>query len=244
MKNIKLIIEYDGMNYSGWQNQDNVITIQEKLEEAIKSVTGEVVRLIGSGRTDGGVHAMGQVANFYTNSTIPAERFKFALNIVLPEDISIIDSEEVGLDFHSRFSATRKRYKYLIFNGKVASPIYRNFSYHIKYDLDLDKMREAAKELIGTHDFLSFKGRKSIVNNTMRTIYKIEIERKDNFIEITIEGNSFLRYMVRIIVGTLIGVGSGRFEKEDIIKILSDKCRNSAGITAPPQGLYLEKVFY
>ena len=244
MKNIKLTIEYDGTNYSGWQNQENAITIQEKLEIAISKITGEKISLIGSGRTDAGVHALGQVANFKTNSSIPGDKYKFTLNNILPEDITIIDSKEVDLNFHSRFSAVKKRYKYRIYTRKMPSAIYRNVSFHYKHDLDIDKMIEASKYFLGTHDFASFKGRKSVVKGTIRTIYKLDIEKVDNFIEITIEGNSFLRYMVRNIVGTLINVGSGKTKAEDIPNIIKSENRNCAGKTAPAQGLFLEKVYY
>ncbi len=244
MKNIKLIIEYDGTNYSGWQNQENAITIQETIEKSIGQVTGEIVRLIGSGRTDGGVHAFGQVANFLTNSTIPGEKFKTVLNNVLPQDIAIVDSTEVDIDFHSRFSAKRKRYRYIIYNGKMPSPIYRNYSLHYKYDLNIDRMKEAAEHLIGQHDFESFMNKGSIVKDTIRTIYEINIVRKGDFIEITIEGNSFLKYMVRNIVGTLIVIGNKRKNPEDILEILEAKNRECACKTAAACGLFLVKVYY
>jgi tRNA pseudouridine38-40 synthase len=244
MKNIKLIIEYDGTNYSGWQTQKNAISVQGKLEDAIKTITGENIQLVGSGRTDGGVHALGQVANFHTNSTIPNDKFSCILNNALPDDIKIIHSEEVGLDFHSRFDAISKRYRYIIYNGKMPSPIYRNLSYHFKYDLDIDKMIRASKYLVGTHNFACFKGRKSVVKSTIRTIYYVDIRRKGDFIEFVFEGNSFLRYMVRIIIGTLVKIGSGERDVSDMKKIIDSKNRNNAGPTAPPQGLFLEKVFY
>lgn len=244
MKNIKLVIEYDGTNYSGWQNQENAITIQEVLEKAICKITGEEVRLIGSGRTDKGVHALGQVANFFTNSSIPGDKFKYILNNVLPEDVAIVDSCEVSMEFHSRFSAIKKRYKYVIYNGKMPSPIHRNYSLHYKYDLDIEKMSKAIDNFIGTHDFASFMGRGSVVKNSIRTIYEIKIESLEDFIEITIEGNSFLRHMVRIIVGTLLNVGSNKTLLEDIPVIIKAENREFAGKTAPAQGLFLEKVYY
>lgn len=244
MRNIKLVIEYDGTNYSGWQNQENAITVQGMLEDAINKVTKEEVRLLGSGRTDSGVHALGQVANFFTTSTIPGDKFKFVLNNVLPEDIAIIESEEVDLKFHSRFDATGKRYKYKIYNGKMPRPIFRNYTSHYKHKLDLEKMIEASKYFLGTHDFKSFMGSGAVVNSTIRTIYEIRIEKIDDFIDITVEGDSFLRYMVRIIVGTLIKVGSKQFQVDDIPQIINARDRNCAGKTAPPQGLYLEEVYY
>lgn len=244
MRNIKLTIEYEGTNYSGWQIQENAITIQEKLEEALEKITGEKVKLVGSGRTDAKVHALGQVANFLTKSSIPGEKYKYALKFLLPEDITIVDSQEVDLDFHARFDATKKTYKYLVYNGELPRAIYRNFSYHVPYPIDIDKMLYASRYFIGTHDFATFMAANSEVNSTIRTIYDITIVRKNELIEFTIEGNSFLRNMVRIIVGTLLYVGFGKIDKEQISKIILDKKREGAGPTVPPQGLFLEKVFY
>ncbi|MDD2447264.1 MAG: tRNA pseudouridine(38-40) synthase TruA [Tissierellia bacterium] len=244
MKNVKLTIEYEGTNYSGWQNQENAITIQQVIEKAIYDTSKEHTRLIGSGRTDKGVHALGLVANFFTNCTIPGEKFKFVLNNVLPVDITIIESEEVSLDFHARYSALKKRYVYKIYNDKKYRPLFRNYSYHYKHDLDIEKMKEASKYLLGTHDFCSFMGRKTNVYTTIRTIYSIDIEKDDNFIIMTFEGDSFLKNMVRIIVGTLINAGNKKMQVEEMQEILDGKDRRLAGRTAPPQGLYLEKVFY
>lgn len=244
MKNIKLLIEYEGTNYSGWQRQHKKRTIQEEIEKAIKKIAKEDVNLIASGRTDRGVHAKGQVANFRTHSIIPGGNYKFALNIKLPDDIRIIDSCEVGMDFHSRFHANYKRYRYIIYNGKMPSAIYRNFSYHVSYDLDIDEMSASLEHFIGYHDFESFMGRKTKVDTTMRTIYSMEIERCGDFIEITIEGKSFLRNMIRIMVGTLIFIGRGIMSKEDLPGIIQGKDRILAGPTAPAQGLFLEKVYY
>ncbi len=244
MRNIKLTIEYEGTNYSGWQYQENAISIQQVIEEAIESITGEKVKLIGSGRTDAKVHALHQVANFFTNSNIPGDRFKYALNIKLPDDITIIDSLEVDKDFHSRFSATHKKYKYLIYNGEMPRALYRNFSYHIKNELNLEEMKIASQYFVGTHDFNSFMGSRSVVKSTIRTIYEIKIEKNNEIVQISIDGDSFLRNMVRIMVGTLVEVGLGRRNKEDIKKIMEERKRIAAGHTAPPQGLFLEKVFY
>jgi tRNA pseudouridine38-40 synthase len=244
MKNIKLTIEYEGTNYWGWQIQNNLSTVQGELKKAISIATGEEIHLIGSGRTDKKVHSLGQVANFITNSNIPGEKYKYLLDFLLPEDISIVDSEEVDINFHSRFDAIRKKYKYIVYNQKLPSAIYRNFSYHVKDDLNIDDMVQASKYFIGTHDFTSFKVSKTIKPNNIRTIYHINIEKKGDIIEFTFEGNSFLHNMVRIIVGTLIYVGKGRIKKSQIPGIILDKNRDKAGITAPPQGLFLEKVFY
>ncbi|NLC04658.1 MAG: tRNA pseudouridine(38-40) synthase TruA [Tissierellia bacterium] len=244
MKNIKLTIEYDGTNYHGWQNQRDVNSIQEEIEKALTKVLGKYVDIIGSGRTDAGAHAKGQVANFYTNSKLPAERFKYALNMRLPRDITIVNSEEVGLDFHSRFSAKRKQYKYIIWNNEMPSAINRNYSYHIINKLNIDEMKQACQYLIGTHDFRSFMTKGTIVKDTIRTIYSIDIIKKDSFVELTLVGSSFLRSMIRIIVGTLILVGNGKLRKEDLPHIISGKKRCLSGPTAPAQGLYLQKVYY
>ncbi|MFY9213741.1 MAG: tRNA pseudouridine(38-40) synthase TruA [Tissierellaceae bacterium] len=244
MRNIKITIEYDGTNYSGWQRQENALTIQEVLETALEMATGEMVRVIGSGRTDARVHARGQVANFFTTSDIPAERFMHAINLKLPEDILVVKSEEVSLDFHARFDAKGKRYRYVIYNDKLASPLNRNYSYHVKKPLNIDEMRKATKYFIGEKDFRSFMVAKTIVHTAVREIYSMEIRKNDPFIDIVIEGKSFLRNMVRIIAGTLVWVGTGRIKSEEVEKIIEGRDRTLAGPTAPPQGLYLEKVYY
>ncbi len=244
MRNIKLVIEYDGTNYNGWQAQEKYPSIQEELEKAIKIVTGESITVKASGRTDARVHALGQVANFFTNSTIPGDKFKFTLNNVLPDDIRVQSSQEVDRDFHSRFSASHKRYRYRIYAGEVERPLIRNFSYHVTYPLDLDKMREAAKDYIGTYNFKSFRGRRSSIKTSVRTVYSVDIRQKGQIIDITVEGNSFLRNMVRIMVGTLIEIGAGLRPVDSIPWIIEQENRNCAGHTAPAQGLFLEKVFY
>lgn len=244
MRNIKLIVEYDGSNYCGFQSQDDVLGIQEVLEKTIEKVTGETIKLVGSGRTDKGVHALGQVVNFFTQSNIPGERFIRPINRLLPEDIRVNKSEEVDLNFHSRFSAKGKRYKYRIYNERVPRPIYRNFSCHIIKKLDIEKMRACLPYFIGTHDFKSFMGPKTKVKDTIRTIYSIELEENGEFLEFTIEGNNFLRHMIRIMIGTIIFVGIGKLKVEDIPRIIEGKNRRLAGVTASPKGLFLEKVYY
>jgi tRNA pseudouridine38-40 synthase len=244
MRNIKLTIEYDGTNYVGWQKQINGIGIQDKIEEAIFEITGENVKLIGSGRTDSKVHAKGQVANFRTNSKISEEKFKYALNTKLPWDIAIIESEEVDWNFHSRYDAIGKEYSYLIYNSATRSPLYRNYSYHVSYLLNFEKMLDGKKYFLGTHDFLSFAGSKNILEDTHRTINHINLKHKENFIKLNIEGNGFLYNMVRIIAGTLIDIGRGKIRPEDIPYIMERRDRKFAGHTAAPQGLYLEKVYY
>ena len=244
MRNIKLLIEYDGSKYYGWQKQPNILTVQEDIEIAINRITNEDVILFGSGRTDKGVHATGQVANFHTNSRIPENKFRDALNCVLPDDISIRLSEEVSESFHSRYSAIGKEYRYLIYNNKVRSPIHRNYSYHVPFSLDMVLMKEAAKAFVGTHDFMTFMSSGSAVKNTVRTIHNISLEKNGDVIELKVSGNGFLYNMVRIMTGTLIEIGNGRMDYNKICDIIESKDRIKAGHTAPPQGLYLEKVLY
>ena len=243
MRNLKLTIQYDGSKYCGWQKQPNSSGIQGTIEYAIYEITKEKVNITGSGRTDAGVHALGQVANFKTNSTIPAARIPDALNAKLPKDISIIDCQEVSEDFHSRYSATGKIYRYLIYNKPYRSPLYKDTSYHVRYDLDIQKMRLEAKSLLGTYDFKGFMSSGSSVKDTVRTIRDITIEEKEDLIVIEVEGNGFLYNMVRIIVGTLVDIGRGRIDKS-MEEIIASQDRGEAGHTAPAHGLFLKKVHY
>ena len=246
MRNIKLIIEYDGTNYSGWQIQKNGPSIQEELQKVLRTITGEECNVNGSGRTDAGVHAIGQVANFRTSSRMPADRFAYALNSMLPKDITIKASIEAEADFHARFSAIGKCYRYKIFNSRFPSALLRNYAYYINYcdKLDMNRLRSAADCFTGTHDFSGFMSTGSSVEDTVRTIYKIDVEKNEALIEICFEGNGFLYNMVRIIVGTLIYTGIGKIAVPEIPDIIRSKDRSRAGITAPAHGLYLEKVLY
>ncbi|NLM59369.1 MAG: tRNA pseudouridine(38-40) synthase TruA [Clostridium sp.] len=244
MKNIKLIIEYDGTNYHGWQTQENARTVQDVIEKALEDLTGEKIALIGSSRTDFGVHALGQVANFITNSTIPGDRFCYALNRILPEDIVIRESCEVSLDFHARFQAKGKKYRYIIYNSRFPSAMLRKRAYHVSYNLDAEGMKKAASYFTGTHDFFTFMATGSSVKTTVRTITGVSLEKKDNILEFEICGNGFLYNMVRIIAGTLVEVGMGRIKADDIPDIIKSKDRKKAGRTAPAHGLYLVEVYY
>lgn len=244
MRNIKITIEYDGTNYLGWQRQKSGSTIQNTLEEAIRSLTNEDVEVIGSSRTDAGVHAKGFVANFKTNTKIPADKYREAINHKLPDDIVILKSEEVDEDFHSRYNARGKTYSYSILNRDVHSAIGRNYLYHIKRKLDIEAMKEACKYFIGTYDFSAFKSSGSSVKTTIRTIYELYIEENNNIIKIYVTGDGFLYNMVRIIVGTLIMVGFNKIMPNEIENIISDKDREKAGICVPSTGLILEKVYY
>ncbi len=244
MKNVKLLIEYDGTNYNGWQRQTNGIGIQQVIEDSIKKLTGEDVIVNGSSRTDAGVHARGFVANFNTNATVPAANYKYALKGKLPDDIVILESEEVPEDFHARYSSKGKTYSYTILNRAQPSALLRNYVYHVKYKLDINAMKEACKAFIGTHDFKGFKSPGSSVKTSVRTIYDLHIENQGDEIKIFVSGDGFLYNMVRIIVGTLVLVGRGKIKPNEIEEIIRSGDRKRAGKCAPPTGLYLEKVFY
>ena len=245
MRNIKLTIEYDGKDFNGWQKQPTKLNIQGSIEKAIKMVTGEEVDLMASGRTDAGVHALGQVANFKTNSNIPIDKFPIALNSNLKKSIRIISAEEVDDRFHSRLTCKRKTYRYIINNSEFSSAIYRNLETHIPQKLNVAKMRQAAQYFEGEHDFKSFRASGTSSKSSVRTIYKATvIEMPNNRIFIELTGNGFLYNMVRIIAGTLVDVGTGKINPEDVKKIIEVKDRNLAGKTLQPNGLYLVEVNY
>lgn len=244
MKRIKLTIAYDGTNYCGWQIQPNGITVEEVLNKALQKLTGEDVQVIGASRTDSGVHALGNVAVFDTETTIPPERIMMALNQKLPEDIVITKSEEVALDFHPRYCDCTKTYEYHIINTRIPDPTRRLTNYFVSYLLNLEHMREAASYLIGEHDFVSFCNVRTDVENTVRTITALDILQNGNEITIRITGNGFLYNMVRIIVGTLIRVGRGFYRPEKVKEILEAKDRKAAGVTAPAHGLMLKEIQY
>lgn len=244
MRNIKLLIEYDGTNYAGWQRQSNAVAIQQKVEEAIENVTGKFSEAIGSSRTDSGVHAKGFVCNFTTESKIPGQNFKKVLNSCLPEDIIVLESEEVEINFHARYNSTGKRYVYTVLTGTQRAAIGRNYVHYFYRQLNIEKMRIASKYFLGTHDFSAFKNLGSGVKTSVRTIKELNIVEDGNLIKFIITGDGFLYNMVRIIVGTLLEVGVGRFETEYIVNILESKDRSKAGKSAPASGLCLEEVFY
>ena len=239
MKRIKLTIAYDGTNYCGWQVQPNGITVEEVVNKALKKLTGEDIQVIGASRTDSGVHALGNVAVFDTHTTIPPERISYALNQRLPEDIVIVKSEEVAEDFHPRYCDCSKTYEYHILNTRIPIPTKRLTNYFVSYDLDVEKMRKAAGYLIGEHDFVSFCNVRTDVEDTVRTVTELEILKDGEEITIRISGNGFLYNMVRIIAGTLIEVGNGQYPPERVKTILEACNRETAGPTAPAQGLTL-----
>lgn len=244
MRNIQLIIEYDGSNYCGWQRQNNGVSVQQKIEEALEIISGEKLSIIGAGRTDAGVHAYAQSANFYTDSKIPIEKFPFAVNSALPEDISVIRAYERHESFNSRYSAIEKTYIYKIYNRRIPSPFYAKYAYHCPVDIDLEKMIQASRQIIGKHNFTSFMASGGQVKSTVRDIYDIYINKEDDIITISVRGNGFLYNMVRIISGTLLYAGIGKIDPADIEKIIKSKDRTQAGITLPAYGLYLKEIVY
>jgi tRNA pseudouridine38-40 synthase len=245
MRNIKMTIEYDGSRYKGFQRlKDNDMTIQGKIESVLSKMTEENIEIIGSGRTDMGVHAYGQVVNFKTLSDKSIEKMQKYLYDYLPEDIVIRKIEEVEPRFHSRYNAKSKIYLYRIDNNKYHSVFNRKYSYHVDKKLNIELMKEASKYLIGEHDFTSFASSKSKKKSNVREIYSIDIQLNENMIDIFIEGNGFLYNMVRIISGALIDVGLGKKTPEDIKNMLEVKNRAMASDTAPSKGLFLYKVKY
>ena len=244
MRNIKLVIEYDGKSFNGWQKQPNKLNIQGEIEKAIGEITGEEIELIASGRTDAGVHSLGQVANFKTNSKIDIEKFPYAINSKLKKSIVIKSAEEVTERFHSRYSVHSKTYRYTINNSKFGTALYRDMEYHFPIKLDENKMQEAAKYFEGEHDFKAFKASGTSSKSSVRIIYKAVVKRQDDRVIIELTGNGFLYNMVRIIAGTLVDVGIGKIEPEEIKNIIEEKDRKKAGKTLPARGLCLLEVQY
>lgn len=245
MRNIKMTIEYDGSNFKGFQKlKDNENTIQGKLESVLSQMTGENIEIIGSGRTDMGVHAYGQVVNFKTNCNYSLNKIQKYLYEYLPQSIGIKDIEEVDDRFHSRYNAKRKVYLYKIDNNKYPNPFNRKYTCHVAKELDLDLMREVADVFIGEHDFTSFCSSRSKKKSHVREIYSISINEKDGLVEIYVEGNGFLYNMVRIIVGTLIDAGHRKITAKEVKKILDMKDRSKSPETAPAKGLFLYRVKY
>jgi len=244
VRNIKIIIEYDGTNYYGWQRQNNVMTIQEKVESAIEELTGERIQITGSSRTDAGVHAKGYVGNFYTNSKIVIEKFTGAINSKLPRDIVILHSFEVPYEFHSRYNSIGKMYSYTIINRREAIAVGRNYIYHHRRILDVEAMKLGAEYFIGTHDFSAFKNLGSSAKTSVRTISRLDIVKNEELIKIYIAADGFLYNMVRIIVGALIRVGEEKINPSEIKDIIESKQRSKAGKSVPANGLCLEEVFY
>lgn len=268
MKNIRLLIEYDGTNYHGWQkqrsvishrlsavNSKNIITIQGILQETIKKIVGEDIKLISASRTDAGVHALGQVASFKTNSYLEPEVLQKALNALLPDDIRILDTAEETEKFHPRYDAESKTYLYLISNMNISSAFLYRYTWKVPYSLNLDVMQETARLLRSSHDFSAFRGTGCGAKNTEREIILLDVEmlnkidfmtvRLDgNFIKIRITANAFLRHMVRNIVGTLVETGRGKMTLRSVLEAIELKDRKKTGPTAPANGLFLETIRY
>lgn len=244
MRTIKLTIAYDGTDYAGWQIQPDRPTVQSVLEEAIQRVTGEASRTLASGRTDAGVHALGQVVGFRTTSKLPPEVFVRALNANLPEDIAVLEAADVADLFHPIGDSIKKRYRYVIHDAEIRDIFCRRYAWHCRYRLDVEPMARAAQVLLGTHDFSSFESAGAPRESSIRTISDISVVRRDSRIEIEVEADGFLYNMVRAIVGTLVEIGRGSMSEGWIHQVLMAKNRQAAGPTAPPEGLFLVRVDY
>ena len=241
---VRLIVAYDGTNYHGWQIQKNAVTVEEILQQALCDLLQEPLELVGASRTDAGVHARGNVAVFDTHTRIPAEKIAIAVNQRLPEDIRVMQSEEVEEQFHPRYAESEKTYEYHISNVPIQLPTRRLYSYFVYLPLDVEKMQEAAKLFVGEHDFAGFCSAKSQVQTTVRTIYDCQVEKEGDEICIRVRGNGFLYNMVRIIAGTLVEVGLGRRKLSTVSQAIEKADRSLAGPTAPPEGLTLIKIEY
>ncbi|HWR68409.1 MAG TPA: tRNA pseudouridine(38-40) synthase TruA [Desulfomonilia bacterium] len=244
MRNIKCVIAYDGSGYMGWQTQAGVRTVQGVVEHAIEKVLGHPVRVVASGRTDTGVHALGQVMNFPTGTTVPVQGLLRGLNSVLPGDVAVLSAEDAAPEFHARTMARNKTYVYVLDTSPVRNPFLDRYALHVGGPLDGNAMREAAHLLTGEHDFASFQATGSGVKTTVRTITTSEVAINGDKLYVWMQGSGFLRHMVRNIVGTLLLVGQGRLEPADMHRIMALRDRRHAGPTAQPQGLYLMGVAY
>lgn len=246
MRTIKLILAYDGTAYAGFQRQPNGVTIQERLEDALRAVTGEPDLRIGAaaGRTDAGVHARGQVVHLRTNATIPIDRWPAALNSHLPEDIAVVGAEEVPPDFHARYWAREKRYRYTFCIAPYRQPLARLYSYHCHRPVDVEAMRRAGELLVGRHDFAAFRASGGSARTTVRTITRLTLTEDPPFLYLDVAADGFLYNMVRIIAGTLLEVGTGQRSIDQVARALKTGRREDAGRTLPPHGLCLEEVVY
>lgn len=251
MRHFKLTIAYDGTDFHGWQMQSGKPTIQGEIVGVLRRLTQENVQVYGAGRTDAGVHALGQVASFRTQATLSAAEFQRALNALLPPAIRIVAAEEVGPDFHARWSALGKIYRYRLYRGKVVPPAIWRYVLHYPFPLDEDAMRMAASRFVGPHDFAAFAASTGSEEDdreraTVREIYSSEIARSEDGEELiyTVRGRSFLRYMVRKMVGTLLDIGRGRLVPDDILRLYESRDRSKSGPTVPPQGLCMVEVFH
>ncbi len=244
MRRVRLVFQYDGTDYHGFQRQPALLTIQGELELALNRVLGEEVVVTGAGRTDAGVHALGQVAAFDTTNPMPVGNLLRALNDALPDAIKLVSAEQVSAEFHPRYDAKGKVYKYRILNRELPSPFINRYAWHVPEPLDVPMMRAAAEKLVGTHDFAAFCASGSSVEKTVRTVRCADLEPEGDLLELRFEADGFLYMMVRIMVGTLVEVGLGRLSPEEVGRALDSRKRSHSGPTAPPQGLSLVKVIY
>jgi tRNA pseudouridine38-40 synthase len=244
MRNIKIVVEYDGTTFSGWQRLTGRPTVQAALERAVQRVTGERPQILGSGRTDAGVHALGQVANFKTHSQLDPGRFPAALNAHLPETIRVVSAADVDEHFHARFTATGRIYRYAVLNRSAPSAILRNHAYHVPYTLDHGAMAAAAARLEGTHEFAAFRSVGSRERTTVCTLRRVQIARSGDMVICTFEADRFLRHIVRLMMGTLLRVGQGKLTAEAVEAILASGHNEKAGPRVPAHGLYLVAVLY
>lgn len=244
MQNIKLTLAYDGTNYHGWATQPNVTTVSHTLKKALEKLTSEKVKLICASRTDAKVHAKCQVVNFFTRSNIPIEAFPRALNSYLPDDIVVYDACKVADNFHARFCAKYRKYRYLLLNSKYPNVFYRHYAYWVTLNLNLENMLEACSFIVGTHNFSAFTSEIKTVKNPVRNVEEMSLNKEGEFISFNIKANAFLPHMIRTMVGTLINVGRGKLTPIDVNHILESKDRTKAGQVVPPQGLYLMEIGY
>ncbi len=243
-RNIRLLLAYDGAPYLGWQVQPQGPTIQSVLQDGLRRITGELVCVKGSGRTDTGVHALGQVANFHTLSTMKPLSFAHALNSIIPPTISVLRADEVDTGFDAQFSAASKLYRYRVINSVMRSPFEHGRAWNINMRLDVESMTIASQMLLGNNDFTSFRASGCVASSPFRTLTRCDVATEAELITFELEANGFLRHMVRNIVGTLIEVGRKRFSTDDFAAIIAARDRKRAGMAAPPQGLYLVRVDY
>lgn len=243
-RRIRLIIQYDGTNYVGWQVQENGISVQQRLNEAAKAITGETIQFHGSGRTDSGVHANAQVAHFDTDVRMPADKFAIALNMRLPRDIRVLYSEEAPEDFHARYSAKNKTYRYTVQTGLHADVFTRTTALHIHVPLDITRMQRAAADALGEHNFCAFMSAGCTLENTVRTVTRSEWIQEGKYLHYDVSANGFLYNMVRILTGTLLEIGGGKLPENALSRAIQSGLRSDAGATAPPHGLCLQRVQY
>lgn len=244
MRKILLTIQYRGTKFCGWQSQENAISVEEVLEQKISELLGENIKLHASGRTDAGVHAIGQTAHFETNSNFNIHKLAQAINFGLDGDIAVLSAKEVSQNFHARYNVKQKTYVYKLYCSKITKPLKNDMCAHIKFDLKLDLMRKAAQFFIGEHNFFAFCSSKTQVKDFVRKIYSLEIKKVEDEYHFAVTGNGFLYNMVRIIVGTLVDVGGGKIKPEEIPEIIQSQDRKRAGKTMPAHGLYLKEVQY